>query len=135
GAQFLLGVDLEKDEKILNTAYNDAAGVTAAFNLNLLYRMRRELDADISVEDFEHHAFYNARETRIEMHLRARVATDIVIDAMSFHFEAGETLHTENSYKYSRARLADLLRETPWKLDKIWTDQQGWYAACLLSHR
>lgn len=134
GAKFLLGVDLEKDPAILNAAYNDAEGVTAAFNLNLLRRMKGELDADIKLEDFEHYAFYNEDDCRIEMHLRALRATSIVINDQTFPFREDETLHTENSYKYSVPRLKSLLESTPWRLDQVWTDEKDWFAACLLSN-
>lgn len=133
-AKFLIGVDLEKDKEILEAAYNDADGVTAAFNLNLLKRMKRELGADIAIEDFEHFAFYNETECRIEMHLRALRATEIVIEGKRFTFNRGETLHTENSHKYSIDRLKALMEPTPWSLDRIWTDPKEWYAACLLSN-
>ncbi len=134
GAQFLLGVDLEKDTDVLNAAYNDAAGVTAAFNLNVLARMQRELGAEIRMEDFEHHAFYNEEHCRIEMHLRAKKRTQIVLDGRAFTFEADETLHTEYSHKYSINRLKTLFGETPWRLDTVWTDENQWFAACLLSN-
>ncbi len=133
-AQFLLGVDLEKDTDILNAAYNDAAGVTAAFNLNVLARMKRELGAEIAMDDFEHDAFYNEEACRIEMHLRAKRRTTIALDGREFAFEAGETLHTENSHKYSINRLKALFEETPWRLETVWTDENQWFAACLLSN-
>lgn len=134
GARFLLGVDLEKDPAVLNAAYNDAKGVTAKFNLNLLRRMQRELDARLTPADFEHHAFYNEERRRVEMHLRARRATTIAVGERIFEFRAGETLHTENSHKYSPARLESLIERTPWRLEAIWTDEHGWFAACLLSN-
>ena len=134
GAQFLLGVDLEKDPTVLNAAYNDKAGVTAAFNLNLLTRMERELGARLNIDDFDHFAAYNEKEWRIEMHLRARKRTVISLGDHDFSFEAGETLHTENSHKYSINRLKTLFAETPWRLDTVWTDEKQWYAACLLSN-
>ncbi len=134
-AQFLLGVDLEKDPAILNAAYNDAAGVTAAFNLNLLSRMQRELGARLTPDDFEHFAFYNERDCRIEMHLRAKRRTEIALGEASFAFSEGETIHTENSHKYSINRLKALFSETPWRLEQVWTDENHWFAACLLSNR
>lgn len=133
-SKLLIGVDLEKDKTILEAAYNDAAGVTAAFNLNLLHRMKRELNADITIEDFEHFAFYNETARRIEMHLRAIRKTAIGIGGQVFAFEAGETLHTENSHKYSIARFKNLIEPTPWRLEHVWTDPKGWYAACLFSN-
>lgn len=135
GAQLLIGIDLEKDKAVLEAAYNDAAGVTAAFNLNLLTRMKNELGAKLSVEDFEHYAFYNDDFGRIEMHLRARRATAITIGDRRFEFAAGETLHTENSHKFTFAKIEELVNQTPWRLENRWTDKDGWFAACLLSNR
>ncbi len=133
-AKFLLGVDLEKDPAILRAAYNDRDGVTAEFNLNLLARMQRDLGAVLTISDFEHDAFYCEKNCRIEMHLRALRPTSITIDGREFTFAAGERLHTENSYKYSPQRLGALFAETPWRQEALWTDDKGWFAACLLSN-
>lgn len=133
-AKFLIGVDLEKDKAVLEAAYDDAEGVTADFNLNLLRRMQRELDAAITVEDFEHYAFYNETDARIEMHLRAKRPTTITLGEHRFDFAEGETLHTENSHKYTLERFKTLLEPTPWRFETAWTDPKGWYAACLLSN-
>ncbi len=134
GALFLLGNDLYKDEATLVRAYDDPEGVTAAFNLNLLTRMKRELGADLRLDDFEHLALFNADASRIEMHLRARRETEISLGEATFVFAAGETLHTENSYKYSLERLEALIAETPWRLRETWTDEREWFATCLLSN-
>ncbi|NNL88156.1 MAG: L-histidine N(alpha)-methyltransferase [Marinicaulis sp.] len=134
GAKFLLGVDLEKESNILNAAYNDPEGVTAAFNLNLLARMKRELDAELNLDDFEHFAFYNEVDSRIEMHLRAVRETQIIVNGRQFPFSPRETIHTENSYKYSTDRLKALFASTPWRLERMWTDPKNWFAACLLSN-
>ncbi|MFQ5563646.1 MAG: L-histidine N(alpha)-methyltransferase [Parvularculaceae bacterium] len=133
-AHFLLGVDLKKDPAVLNAAYNDAAGVTAKFNLNLLMRMRRELDAEIEMDAFEHLAAFNEEKGRIEMHLRACRATKISLDGRAFEFAKNETLHTENSYKYDVQGLRRLFEPTPWRLCELWTDERDWFAACLLSN-
>ena len=133
-AQFLIGIDLEKDIAVLEAAYDDASGVTGAFNLNLLQRFKTELGATLTLDDFEHYAFYNETLFRIEMHLRAKRETRISIDGQHFLFKQGETLHTENSHKYSLARLETLISSTPWHLTKAWTDDKDWYAACLLSN-
>ena len=133
-AKILIGVDLEKDKPVLEAAYDDTSGVTAAFNLNLLRRMRRELDAELILEDFEHFAFYNEKLCRIEMHLRAIRPTAISIGEQKFNFVEGETIHTENSHKYSIDRLKVLIEQTPWRLNHVWTDPQNWYAACLLGN-
>jgi dimethylhistidine N-methyltransferase/nicotinate (nicotinamide) nucleotide adenylyltransferase len=135
GAQFLIGVDLVKDKAVLEAAYSDARGITAAFNMNLLVRMKNEIGARLSPEDFEHHAFFNDQQSRIEMHLRAIRETEITIDGRSFVFAAGETLHTENSYKFTLEKFEELINHTPWRLEKSWTDAKGWFAACLLSNR
>ncbi|WDI32900.1 L-histidine N(alpha)-methyltransferase [Hyphococcus flavus] len=134
GAQFLIGVDLVKDKAVLEAAYNDKKGVTAAFNKNLLLRMQNELGAQLEISDFEHHAFYNESESRIEMHLRAERPTAISLDGRTFSFDAGETLHTENSHKFTVDSFETLVNQTPWRLDKHWTDERAWYAACLLSN-
>ncbi len=134
GALFLLGIDLYKDEKTLLQAYDDPEGVTAAFNLNLLARMKRELGADLRLEDFEHLAVFNAEAARIEMHLKAVRETEICLGEATFPFAAGETLHTENSYKYSLERLRALVARTPWRMREIWSDDRDWFAACLLSN-
>jgi dimethylhistidine N-methyltransferase len=101
GALFLVGVDLKKDEQQLHAAYNDSQGVTAAFNLNLLQRINTEIGSDFDTAWFAHHAFYNADEGRIEMHLVARESQSVHVDDHVFSFRKGETIHTENAYKYA----------------------------------
>lgn len=108
--RFLLGCDLQKDIHILEAAYNDAAGATAEFNLNLLAVLNRELDADFDLDDFEHRAFYNQEQNRIEMHLVARRPVEVTLPgAGSFGFAEGETLHTEVSCKYTRSSVREML--------------------------
>ena len=131
-ALMLLGVDLYKDETLLERAYDDPEGVTAEFNINILTRMKNELGAALDINAFEHAAIVNSDEKRIEMHLRARRATQIEINGRRFAFMPGETLHTENSYKFTRDGLEALLTETPWRMREIWTDEKGWFAVCLL---
>ena len=128
GAAFLVGVDLKKDAPILDAAYNDAAGHTAAFNLNLLERMRRELGAEIEPDGFAHSAFYNLAEGRIEMHLTSRRRQSIRIGDRQFDFAAGETIHTENSYKYSVAEFADLVRAAGFDREALWTDDRSLFS-------
>ena len=99
--RLLIGVDLKKDPAILHAAYNDSQGVTAEFNLNLLTRINRELDADFDVAAFSHKAFYNEELGRVEMHLVAAAPQQVQIDGRHFEFRTGESMHTENSYKYS----------------------------------
>ena len=124
----LLGVDLIKDRAVLNAAYNDQAGVTAAFNLNLLERMQRELGAGLETGHFAHHAFFNEDDARIEMHLRATRPTEIRLGADRFGFAEGETIHTESSHKYTKAGIAELAGEAGWTLHQSWTDDKGWFA-------
>ena len=132
GAQLLIGVDLVKDRDVLVAAYDDAAGVTAAFNLNLLVRANRELGADFELDAFAHEARWNMAESRIEMHLRATRPTSARLDGRVFTFAEGETIHTESSCKYTRERLAALAEAAGWSLATVWTDPKGWFALALL---
>jgi dimethylhistidine N-methyltransferase len=132
GALMVLGVDLEKDEALLHAAYNDAAGVTAKFNLNLLVRMNRELGANFDVSSFVHRALYNRGQHRIEMHLYSRRAQKVRLCGRTIAFAAGESIHTENSYKYSILRLGALARASGWRLDTSWTDAKGMFSVHVL---
>ncbi|MDR3725526.1 MAG: L-histidine N(alpha)-methyltransferase [Terracidiphilus sp.] len=133
GDCLLLGVDLSKDEATLLAAYNDAAGVTAAFNRNVLVRLNRELDANFDPEAFAHRAIWNAAESRIEMHLESRIAQRVHLAALNLEvdFTAGETIHTENSYKYAPGAPQVLLAEAGFAPVGSWTDAQGWFTVCL----
>lgn len=122
GDSLVIGVDLEKDPAILEAAYNDAAGVTAAFNLNVLRRINDEFGADFDLQSFEHVAFYNEDEHRIEMHLRSLRDQKVRLGQTVIEFREGETIHTENSYKYSAASFAALVRDTGFRLARVWTD-------------
>jgi len=126
---FLLGVDLKKSLTLLLPAYDDAQGVTAAFNLNLLHRMNRELGANFHVPAFAHLAFYNEEHGRIEMHLRSRWAQHVTIakTAQTIYFAAGETIHTENSYKYSIEDIRALGRYAGLTLSRTWFDRQHYF--------
>lgn len=124
----LIGVDLKKAPLILHAAYNDAQGITAAFNLNLLHRIQRELDTDLMPERFEHSAFYNQPAGRIEMHLVSRERQRIRVEAAHFSFEAGEPLHTENSYKYSLEEFHRLAAYAGYWPEKAWTDARQWFS-------
>jgi dimethylhistidine N-methyltransferase len=124
GAVMVIGVDLAKDPKILCRAYNDAEGVTAKFNLNLLARINRELGADFDLSTFEHHAFYNREQRRIEMHLASTKRQNVKVGGTAINFAAGETIHTENSYKYTLGSFAALARGAGWSPLKVWTDGQ-----------
>ena len=124
----LVGVDLKKDARVLHAAYNDAKGVTAAFNLNLLDRINRELGAGFRLHRFAHYAFYNPALGRIEMHLVSRVRQQVRIGRRRFSFEAGETIHTENSYKYSVEDFQKLARSAGFRSEKVWLDAKGVFA-------
>lgn len=118
----LIGVDLQKDTGRLDRAYNDAAGYTAAFNLNILHRIAAELDASIDPARFEHYAFYNQSEGRIEMHLRSPQAQTVRIGTSLFGISAGELIHTENSYKYTLDGFASLAQSAGYRAAGQWTD-------------
>ena len=126
--QMLLGVDLEKDERVLSAAYNDSAGVTAKFNLNVLARMNRELKGNFDLECFKHRAIYNRERHRIEMHLIARKAQTVRVMGHSFTFRAGESIHTECSYKYSIQRFRALATGSGWRTQESWTDAAGMFS-------
>ena len=133
GDGFLLGVDLVKSENTLLDAYDDAAGVTAAFNRNLLARLNRELDANFDPEAFLHCALWNPAKSRIEMHLVSRVAQQVSLGGLdlAIDFACGETIHTENSYKYRPGQANELLEEAGFAPAANWTDERGWFAVCL----
>ena len=118
--RLLIGFDLKKDPQRLHAAYNDAAGVTAAFNLNLLARLNRELGADFNLDRFRHYAFYNPVAGRIEMHLVSLLEQDVNVAGERFHFALGETLHTEHSYKFRRDEFSALARTAGWQLAGEW---------------
>lgn len=122
GSGLLIGVDLRKDVDILRAAYNDVAGVTAAFNLNLLRRINDELDGDFDLDRFEHEARWVDGAGRIEMHLVSRVAQKVRIDGHVFAFEAGESIHTEDSHKYTVEGFRTLAGEAGWSAETVWTD-------------
>ena len=131
-ALMVIGVDLEKDERVLYDAYNDKAGVTAQFNLNVLHRINRELGGDFDTSAFTHRAIYNRDRHRIEMHLISRRPQTVRLLGRSFSFRAGETIHTENSYKYSLERFAALARSTGWTPRSSWTDAAGMFSVHVL---
>lgn len=124
GGALLLGADLVKDPRVLHAAYNDRDGVTAAFNLNLLARANRELGTDFDLEQFAHYAFYNAPERRIEMHLVSRERQSVRLGGQRFELEEGESLHTENSYKFTVDGLRALARRAGFRPGPVWTDPQ-----------
>jgi dimethylhistidine N-methyltransferase len=128
GGRLIVGVDLKKDARQLVMAYNDARGVTAAFNLNLLARINRELGGTFDLAAFEHEAVYNPREGRIEMHLRSTRRQVVGVLGRPFHFGAGERIHTENSYKYAIGQFQDLARAAGWRPRRVWTDSSNLFS-------
>jgi len=124
GALLIVGVDLQKDERVLNAAYDDAAGVTAEFNLNLLRRINRELGGTFRLADFSHAARWNPAEGRVEMHLLSRCAQTVRIDGAQFEFQAGESIHTENSYKYTIESFQALAADAGYAAAACWTDER-----------
>ena len=128
---FILGADLVKEPAIMTAAYDDAAGVTAAFNMNLLARIDRELQGDIDLASFEHRAIWNAIDSRIEMHLVSRIAQTAHVAGRAFDFAAGESLHTENSYKFTVEDVVGLARRADWRLIERWISPPPAFAVFL----
>lgn len=133
-AGMLIGVDRKKDLSILLAAYDDAAGVTAAFNKNLLLRINRELGADFDLDAFAHEARYDVDRGRIEMHLVARRPQQVQVLGRTFRFAAGESVHTEVSCKYTLEEFRLLARAAGWQPVQCWTDPQGWFAIHFLRY-
>ena len=130
----LIGIDLEKDKSILDRAYNDKNGITAKFNFNVLARINRELDGEFNISKFEHKSFYNTRKHRIEMHLESRLDQQVRIGAIGkiFYFKKGETIHTENSYKYSLSRFNSLVKKAGLQVIRNFTDPNKQFTLILL---
>ncbi|MES1982382.1 MAG: L-histidine N(alpha)-methyltransferase [Pseudomonadota bacterium] len=133
GGGMLVGVDCKKDPAILNSAYNDAAQLTRAFNLNLLTRMKNELGAQVQPDSFTHYAFYNPTLGRVEMHLISQRKQVICIAGEFFPIDAGESIHTENSYKYRPDEFQQLARNAGWQPEAYWTDADNWFSVHYLS--
>lgn len=131
GAWLVIGLDLRKDVAVLEAAYNDAQGVTAAFNFNVLSRVNAELYGTIDLAAFEHHAVFNGDLGRIEMHLRAREATRFSVLGRPFGLAAGATIHTENSYKWTLDEARLLARSSGWEPVATWTDDAAWFGVHL----
>ncbi len=129
----LIGVDLQKSENLLNAAYNDAKGVTADFNLNMLNSINDLVNADFNPDHFSHYAFYNNDQSRIEMHLVSEKSQTVNIDDNLIHFAKGETLHTENSYKYSLVSFTALCNAAGFTLEKSWVDDEELFSVHYLS--
>jgi len=132
GGKLLIGVDLIKDPKILNAAYNDSQGTTADFNLNLLRRINRDLGADFDLGLFCHRAFYNRERRRVEMHLVSLKRQRVTVAGDFFDFDADETIHTESSYKYSVDGFHALAADAGFAPERVWTDARGLFSVhCL----
>ena len=133
GDALLLGTDMVKDESTLVAAYDDGEGVTAEFNLNILHRLNRELGADFDPGNFRHRAVWNREESRIEMHLESTRDHRVCIASAQIylHFAKGETIHTENSYKFTRRAIRVLLEDAGFDVEQTWMDDRGWYAVTL----
>jgi len=133
GDAILVGFDMVKDAKVLHAAYNDAAGITAQFNKNVLARINRELNADFDLAEFHHVAFWNRRAFRIEMHLESRVDQSVRVRDLNttFHFDFGERIHTENSYKFTNASIKKMIRLSGFRFEQSWTDSNRWFSVVL----
>ena len=128
GGGLLIGADLQKDPRVLEAAYNDKQGITAAFNKNVLVRINRELGGDFDVDGFKHNALYNDEAGRIEMHLVSQRKQTVRIAGQNFEFEHGETIHTENSHKYTLPQFAALAKRADFKVSRLWTDPRCFFS-------
>ena len=130
GGALILGVDKRKRASTLDAAYDDSAGVTAAFNKNILTRLNHDAGAHFDIDTFEHRAFFNPRQSRVEMHLVSKIEQIVKVAGEPIHFEQGESIWTESSYKYDRARLEELIETAGFRLRKLWTNskRQFWVA-------
>ncbi len=135
GGALLIGVDLKKDPGVLHRAYNDREGVTAAFNLNLLHRINRELDGDFETDNFRHYAFYNPRESRVEMHLISLEEQLVHLDNATIRFKKGESIWTESSYKYSLKSFSQLAGNAGFDVERVWCDERQWFSVQYLVAR
>ena len=134
GDSLLLGTDMRKAASVLLPAYDDAAGVTAQFNRNILARINREFDGDFNLDWFEHCVRWNERDSRIEMHLMSRIHHFVNIRALeiSVPFFSGETIHTENSYKFTPRMIASMAANGGFRIEQSWSDEREWFTVTLL---
>ena len=135
GGALLIGVDLQKNTQRLNAAYNDACGITAAFNRNLLRRINRELDGNLDIDSFDHRAFYNRKENRMEMHLVSNCRQSFHVDGHHFELEDGDHIHTENSYKYTIEQFQALAAAAGFAASRVWTDAEALFSLHYLEVR
>ena len=133
GGGFLVGVDLQKHPRLIEAAYNDRQGVTAAFNRNILVRINRELGADFDIKQFAHRALYNVARRRIEMHLVSCSDQTVHVGGMRFFFAEGESIHTENSYKFDLGTMAELAEAGGFAVERVWTDQGQYFSVFYLT--
>jgi dimethylhistidine N-methyltransferase len=133
GGGVLIGIDLKKEPQTLEAAYDDAAGVTAAFNMNLLERINRELEGSFELDAFRHHALYNPRFGRVEMHLISQRRQTVAVAGDRIDFAEGEGVHTESSYKFTIRGFAKLASAAGLTLREVWTDARRWFGVLLLS--
>jgi len=135
GDLFLIGLDLIKDKRILESAYNDSLGVTAQFNLNVLSRINDELDADFNLDNFLHYSIYNKEDQRIEMYLKSLVRQSIIISKSNLllNLEKNELIHTEYSHKYSLDQIRELLESVGFKINHVWLDDEKYFSLTLVS--
>ena len=133
GGQLLIGIDLIKDTKRLEQAYDDKRGVTAAFNRNLLTHINRALDANFAVDQFTHRALFNRAHARVEMHLVSEIDQTVEIRGQHFAFKAGETIQTENSYKFSVESFAENASHAGWQFERSWSDSENLFSLMLFS--
>jgi dimethylhistidine N-methyltransferase len=133
GDCLLLGTDMVKDAQMLHVAYDDAAGVTARFNMNVLTRINRELEGNFNLRLFRHQARWNAQESRVEMHLESLLPQKVAIRALDLEvrFLSGETIHTENSYKFTDESVLELLTRAGFRLRRQWSDADKWFTVYL----
>jgi dimethylhistidine N-methyltransferase len=133
GGGLLVGIDLQKQPRLIEAAYNDRQGVTAAFNRNILVRINRELGADFDINQFAHRAFYNVARHRIEMHLVSRRDQTVHVGGMRFFFAEGESIHTENSYKFGLRTMAELAEAAGFAVERVWTDERQYFSVFYLT--
>lgn len=131
--KLILGVDRHKNSDILHAAYNDRLGLTAAFNLNILRHLNREMNANFNISRFRHLAFFNEETSRIEMHLESLCTHQVKINDKVIRFETGETIHTECSYKYDEESLTKLVEASGFQIDQLYTDQREWFWIAVMS--
>ena len=131
----LIGVDLKKDPAVLHSAYNDKEGTTAAFNLNLLERINRELDCDFPLDAFQHYAFYNPREGRVEMHLVSQRDQAVHLNRETIAFASGESIWTESSYKYNLDEFERMASAAGFRVERVWVDEHRWFSVQYLVTR